>query len=559
MLGLMQHQSLLISSLIDHAARNHPDREIVSRSADGQVHRSSYGQVQRCAKRMANALTTLGVKPGERVAALAWNGYRHMELYYAVSGMGAVLHTINPRLFAEQIEYIVTHADDQYLFFDIGFAGIIEKLAPMMKTVKGFVAMTDRANMPPLAIPNLLCYEELADAACDEFAWPEFDENSAASLCYTSGTTGNPNGVLYSHRSSVLHAMAVCGVDGLGLSGADSTLVVVPMFHVNAWGMPYAGALCGAKLVFPGAALDGKSVYELMRDERVTLALGVPTVWMGLFRHIEGAQCDPLRELCLERCVIGGAAAPLSMIEQFEQRFGATVIHAWGMTEMSPLGTVCRLLPEHRQLPAGQRHRLQAKQGRAVFGVSLKITDEQGCCLPHDGKAFGHLMVRGPWIAASYYGGEGGNLLDADGYFDTGDVATIDADGYMQITDRSKDVIKSGGEWISSIELEHAAQGHPSVDEAAVIGVAHPIWQERPLLIVVLKAGHALTGNALLEHMAANVAKWSLPDDVVFVEQLPHTATGKLQKMRLREQFREHLLPNQIRRPGAGGNPWAAK
>ena len=548
MLGLMQHQSLLVSSLIEHACHNHPEREIVSRTSEGPLQRSSYGTIDRRARQMANALTRLGVQPGERVATLAWNGYRHMELYYAVSGMGAVLHTINPRLFAEQITYIADHAQDQYLFFDIGFAALIEQLAPTMKSVKGFIAMTDRAHMPAADIPNLLCYEELIAPESEQFAWPEFDENSAATLCYTSGTTGHPKGVLYSHRSTVLHAMAACSVDGLGVSGDESALVVVPMFHVNAWGMPYAGALCGAKLVLPGPQMDGKSIYELMREERVTLALGVPTVWLMLFRHVETGQLDPRRELCMTRCVIGGAAAPLSMIERFEDGFGATVIHAWGMTEMSPLGTVCKLLPRHAALPAAERHRLQMKQGRAVFGVTLKITDDDGHALPHDGVAFGHLKVRGPWIASGYFGGEGGeggNILDADGYFDTGDVATIDADGYMLITDRAKDVIKSGGEWISSIDLENAAMDHPDVAEAAVIGIAHPTWQERPLLVAVRKAGRAVTRDELLAHLESRVAKWWRPDDVVFVDELPHTATGKLQKMKLREMFRDYRLPGQ--------------
>ncbi|MBA5604553.1 long-chain-fatty-acid--CoA ligase [Duganella sp. FT3S] len=545
MLGLMQHQSLLVSSLIEHACLNHPEREVVSRSSEGPLQRSTYGSVARRSRQMANALTRLGVQPGERVATLAWNGYRHMELYYAVSGMGAVLHTINPRLFAEQITYIANHAQDQYLFFDIGFAALIEQLAPTMPGVKGFIAMTDRAHMPDANIPNLLCYEELIAGESEQYAWPEFDENSAATLCYTSGTTGHPKGVLYSHRSTVLHAMAVCSTDGLAVSAADSALVVVPMFHVNAWGMPYAGALCGAKLVLPGPQMDGKSIYELMRDERVTLSLGVPTVWLMLFRHVETQQLDPRAELCMTRCVIGGAAAPLSMIEQFENRFGATVIHAWGMTEMSPLGTVCKLLPKHAALPAAERHKLQMKQGRAVFGVTLKITDDDGKALPHDGVAFGHLKVRGPWIASGYFGGEGGQVLDAEGYFDTGDVATIDPDGYMLITDRAKDVIKSGGEWISSIDLENAAMDHPDVAEAAVIGIAHPTWQERPLLVAVRKAGRAVTRDELLSHLERRVAKWWRPDDVVFVEELPHTATGKLQKMKLREMFRDYRLPGQ--------------
>ncbi|MBA5640162.1 long-chain-fatty-acid--CoA ligase [Duganella sp. LX20W] len=543
MLGLMQHQSLLVSSLIEHAALNHPQAEIVSRTSEGPVHRTSYGEVARRAAQMANVLTRLGVQQGDRIGTLAWNGYRHMELYYAVSGMGAVLHTINPRLFKEQIEYIVNHAEDQYLFFDIGFAALVAELAPQLPTVKAFVAMTDRAHMPQVDIPRLQCYEELIEGGAPAFAWPELDENTAASLCYTSGTTGHPKGVLYSHRSIVLHSMSACSVDSLALSGADSALVVVPMFHVNAWGMPYAGAMCGAKLVLPGPSLDGKSIYELMRDERVTMALGVPTVWLMLFRHVDTEGLEPRRELCLRSCVIGGSAAAVSMIERFEQDFGATVMHAWGMTEMSPLGTVCKLLPKHEALPLEARRKIQAKQGRNPFGVTMKITDDDGHTLPRDGKAFGHLLVKGPWVVASYFRGEGGDQLDENGYFDTGDVATIDPDGYMHITDRAKDVIKSGGEWISSIDLENAAVGHPAVAEAAVIGIAHPKWQERPLLVVVRKAGHEVTREDLLTYLAERVAKWWLPDDVAFVEELPHTATGKLQKMKLREQFRDYSLP----------------
>ncbi len=550
MLGLMQHQPLLISSLIEHARSNHPHKEIVSRTSEGPIHRTNYGEIALRAKRMANVLARLGVEPGQRVATLAWNGYRHMELYYAVSGMGAVLHTINPRLFQEQIEYIVNHADDQYLFFDIGFAPLIERLAPLMKSVKGFVAMTAHAHMPAIKVDNLMCYEELLADASEQFDWPAMDENSAASLCYTSGTTGNPKGVLYSHRSTVLHSMAACTPDALGLSSNDSALLVVPMFHVNAWGMPYSGAMCGAKLVMPGPAMDGKSVYELMRDENVTLALGVPTVWLMMFRHVEAERLDPKRDLSLRRCVIGGSAAGLSMIETFDKVFGATVIHAWGMTEMSPLGTVCHLQPKHAMLDDAQRYQVQANQGRAVFGVSMKIVDDDGNELPRDGRAFGHLVVRGPWITSGYYLGEGGQVLDAQGYFDTGDVATIDPDGYMHITDRAKDVIKSGGEWISSIDLENAAMGHPAVAEAAVIGVHHPKWQERPLLVVVKKAGQAVSREEMLAFLDVRVAKWWLPDDVAFVDELPHTATGKLQKMKLRELFKEYRLPT-----GQGGQP----
>jgi acyl-CoA synthetase (AMP-forming)/AMP-acid ligase II len=543
MQGLMQDRPLLISSLIEHANAMHPGAQIVSRTVEGPVHRCTYGDIHRRAKQVANALTALGVKPGDRIATLAWNGYRHLELYYGVSGMGAVLHTINPRLFAEQIAYIVNHAEDRYLFFDLTFAPLVEALGERMTSVRAFVAMTDREHMPALGVPNLLCYEDWVGAQSAAYEWPVFDERTASSLCYTSGTTGNPKGVLYSHRSTVLHSYAACMVDNLGLSSAESVLLVVPMFHVNGWGMPYAAPMSGAKLVLPGPALDGASVYGLMKDERVTLALGVPTVWLVLFDHVDTSGADPKRDLALTRVVIGGSAAPRAMSERFETTFGAFVVHAWGMTEMSPLGTICNLLPKHRGLDLQRRLDVQAKQGRAMYGVQMKIDDDAGRPLPQDGTAFGHLMVRGPWVTSEYFKGEGGPILDADGYFDTGDVATIDADGYMQITDRSKDVIKSGGEWISSIELENAAIGHPAVAEAAVIGVAHPKWQERPLLIVVRKAGQDVTRAQMLRFLEGKVAKWWLPDDVVFVGELPHTATGKLLKTRLREMFSDYRLP----------------
>ena len=412
-----------------------------------------------------------------------------------------------------------------------------------MKSVKAFIAMTDRAHMPPLGVENVLCYEEWIGAHSADYEWPEFDERTASSLCYTSGTTGNPKGVLYSHRSTLLHSYAACMVDSLGLSSAESVLLVVPMFHVNGWGMPYAGAMSGAKLVLPGPALDGESVYALLKDEQVTLALGVPTVWLMLFQHVDAAGVDPKRDLALRRVVIGGSAAPRAMSERFETAFGAYVVHAWGMTEMSPLGTVCNLLPKHRGLDLARRLDVQAKQGRAMFGVEMKIGDDAGRRKPHDGETFGHLLVRGPWVTRGYFRDEGGPILDADGFFDTGDVATIDPDGYMQITDRSKDVIKSGGEWISSIEIENAAVGQPAVAEAAVIGVAHPKWQERPLLIVVKKRGRDVTRDEMLRFLEGKVAKWWLPDDVVFVEEMPHTATGKLLKTRLREMFKDYRLP----------------
>ena len=542
--GLMQDRPLSISSLIEHANACHPDVEIVSRTVEGPIHRCTWRDIHRRSKQVAKALVALGVAPSERIATLAWNGYRHLELYYGVSGTGAVLHTINPRLFPEQIEYIVNHAEDRYLFFDVTFAPLVARLAPALKGVKGYVAMTDRAHMPAQAIPNLLCYEELVGAQDSDYEWPVFDERTASSLCYTSGTTGHPKGVLYSHRSTVLHSYGACFSDSVGISAGDALLMVVPMFHVNAWGTPYAGAMAGAKLVLPGPALDGRSIYELIRDEKVSLALGVPTVWLMLLQHVETAGIDPKQECTLRRVVIGGSAAPRAMCAKFDALFGAFVVHAWGMTEMSPLGTVCNLLPKHRDFTPGQRLDVQAKQGRPIFGVELKITDDAGRRLPHDGKAFGHLMVRGPWVTSGYFRDEGDTILDPEGFFDTGDVATIDPDGYMQITDRSKDVIKSGGEWISSIDLENAAVGHPAVAEAAVIGVPHPKWQERPLLVVVRKQGQDVSREHLLEFLQGRVAKWWLPDDVAFVDELPHTATGKLLKTKLREHFRDYRLPD---------------
>ena len=540
----MQDRPLSISSLIEHANACHPDVEIVSRTVEGPIHRCTWRDIHRRSKQVAKALAALGVAPGERVATLAWNGYRHLELYYGVSGTGAVLHTINPRLFPEQIEYIVNHAEDQYLFFDGTFAPLVARLAPALQGVKGFVAMTDRAHMPAQEIPNLLCYEELVGAQDSEYEWPVFDERTASSLCYTSGTTGHPKGVLYSHRSTVLHSYGACFSDSVGISAGDALLMVVPMFHVNAWGTPYAGAMAGTKLVLPGPALDGRSIYELVRDEKVSLALGVPTVWLMLLQYVETAGIDPKRECVLRRVVIGGSAAPRAMSAKFNALFGAFVVHAWGMTEMSPLGTVCNLLPKHRDFTPEQCLDVQARQGRPIFGVELKITDDTGRRLPHDGKAFGHLMVRGPWVTSGYFRSEDGAMLDPEGFFDTGDVATIDPDGYMQITDRSKDVIKSGGEWISSIDLENAAVGHPAVAEAAVIGVPHPKWQERPLLVVVRKQGQDVSREQMLQFLEGKVAKWWLPDDVAFVDELPHTATGKLLKTKLRERFRDYQLPD---------------
>ncbi len=541
MFGLMQDRPLLIQQLIEHAALNHGDTEIVSRRVEGDIHRYTYRDARLRAKQVAEALVALGIAPGDCIGTLAWNGYRHFELYYGISGMGAVCHTINPRLFPEQIVYIVNHAEDRLLFVDLNLLPVVEKLLPQLETVRHVVAMTDRAHLPKhCKIPNLLVYEELLADKPGTYAWPEFDERTASSLCYTSGTTGNPKGVLYHHRSTILHAYGSALPDTLGLSARSVVLPVVPMFHVNAWGLPYSAALVGAKLVFPGPALDGPSLYELFEKEGVTFTAGVPTVWLALLQHM---QANKLKLSTLKHAVIGGSAAPPAMIDAFDKEFGVEVLHAWGMSEMSPLGSVNHPKAKHAKMPAEEVFAVRLKQGRPPFGVDMKIVDDAGNELPRDGKAFGDLLVRGPWITSGYFKGEGGEVLRDGNWFPTGDVATLDADGYMQITDRSKDVIKSGGEWISSIDLENAAMAHPGVAEAAVIGIRHPKWDERPLLIVHRKPGATLDKKELLEFLGTRVAKWWLPDDVQFVDAIPHTATGKILKTRLREDFKGYTLP----------------
>ncbi|HWK84413.1 MAG TPA: 3-(methylthio)propionyl-CoA ligase [Caldimonas sp.] len=542
--GLMMQQPLLISSLLVHAERHHGEQEVVSRRVEGDIHRTTYREIAARSRRMANALARLGVKDSERVATLAWNGYRHVELYYAVSGSGAVLHTLNPRLHPDQVTYIADHAEDAVLFFDLTFLPLVEAVASRLATVRRYVAMTDRAHMPAASkIPDLLCYEELIEQENDRFTWPSFDENHASSLCYTSGTTGNPKGVLYSHRSTVVHTWGIALPDSLGLSALDTILPVVPMFHVNAWGLPYAACMTGAKLVFPGPGLDGKSLYELFESERVTLSAGVPTVWQGLLGYVEA---NGLKFSTMRRTVIGGSACPPAMMIAFQERYGVQVLHAWGMTEMSPVGTVARLKGHNLDQSPEQQFALQCKQGRTVYGVDMKIVGDEGEELPWDGHTSGQLMVRGPWIISRYFKDEGGNPLVTDErgneWFPTGDVATIDAEGFMQITDRSKDVIKSGGEWIGSIDLENIAMAHPSVAMAACIAAEHRKWDERPLLIVVRKPGAEVTRDELLGFYEGRIAKWWTPDDVVFVESIPLGATGKMLKNRLRDQYRKHLL-----------------
>jgi len=539
LMGQMMNEPLLISSIIKHADRYFGDNEIVSRRVEGDIHRYTYRDCHKRSRQLANALAGLGVRIGDRVATLAWNGYRHMEAYYAVSGSGAVLHTINPRLHPEQMAYIVNHAEDQYLFFDLTFLPLVEAIAPMCKTVKGFVAMCGREHMPKESKATLLCYEELVEAASDDYEWPQFDENSASSLCYTSGTTGNPKGALYSHRSTILHSYASTMPDALNVSARDAVLPVVPMFHVNAWGLPYSVPLTGAKMVFPGPALDGKSLYELFEQEQVTFSAGVPTVWLGLLTYVGQ---NKLKFSSFKRTVIGGSACPPAMMKTFRHQYGIEVVHAWGMTEMSPLGTACTLQSKHLALPEEQQEELLAKQGHAIYGVDMKIVDDDGKELPWDGETYGNLLVKGPWIIDSYFKGEGGQVLQ-DGWFPTGDVATIDADGYMQITDRSKDVIKSGGEWIGSIDLENIAMSHPAVLQAACIGVFHPKWDERPLLVVVKKPDANVTKEELILFYEGKIAKWWTPDDVTFVDALPIGATGKVLKNRMREQFKDYKLP----------------
>lgn len=530
---------LLISTVMDFAADYHGEREIVTRTLEGPIHRYTYADARVRAKKLANALLRLGVGEGDRIGTLAWNTYRHFEVYYGISGVGAVCHTINPRLFPQQISYIANHAGDSYLFLDLTFVEMVEGLAAELKGVKGYVILTDEAHMPDTTLPNAVCYETLVEAEDDDYTWPEFDERTASSLCYTSGTTGNPKGVLYTHRSTVLHTMMVCMSDTLGLSALDVVMPVVPMFHANAWGLVYGAPAAGSKLVLPGRDLDGKSVHEFMEAERVTFTAGVPTVWLSLAQHLRATKGTLTT---LERLVSGGSAMPRALIKEFEEDYDTRVVHAWGMTEMSPIGTTGYFKAGMTELPAEERYDIQAKQGRGIFGVEMKIVDDQGNELPRDGESFGDLMVRGPTICDSYYKGEGSESF-VDGWFKTGDVATLDPDGFMQIVDRSKDVIKSGGEWISSIDLENIAVGHPDVVEACVIAVPHPKWDERPLLLIVKTDGSDLDRDAMIAYLSGQVVKWWLPDDVVFVSELPHTATGKLLKSQLREDYGDYRLP----------------
>ena len=546
MLGLMQDWPLLCHRVIDHAATYHGARTVVSRSVEGPMHTTNYADIRARALKVAQRLERDGIRLGDRVATLAWNTWRHLEAWYGILGIGAVYHTVNPRLFPEQIVWIVNHAGDRAVFVDLTFVPLLEKLADKLPTIERYIVLTDAAHMPQTTLRNAVAYETWIAEADGDFAWKSFDENTAAGMCYTSGTTGNPKGVVYSHRSNVLLSLAACQPDCFALSSRDIVLPVVPLFHANSWTLAFSAPMAGASMVMPGMKLDGASIYELLTAYKVTCTAAVPTVWLMLLQYLE-ANNGKLPHL--DRVVIGGSACPRAMAQKFEDVYGVQVIHAWGMTEMSPLGSLCTLKPEYASLTGDARLDIQQKQGHPPFMVEMKIEDDAGGAVPWDGKSFGRLMVRGPAVARAYYKGDGGDILDPGGFFDTGDVATMDAHGYMQITDRSKDVIKSGGEWISSIDLENLAVGHPKVAEAAVIGIRHPKWDERPLLVVVMKKGESIGKDDMLGYMRGKIANWWMPDDVVFVDEIPHTATGKIQKMTLREQFKDYQFPVGIGGP----------
>jgi fatty-acyl-CoA synthase len=540
MRGLMQDWPLLCHRIIDHAALNHGERPVISRSLEGPIHTTNYAGIRARALKVAQRLERDGIRHGDRVATLAWNTWRHLESWYGILGVGAVYHTVNPRLFTDQIVWIVNHAEDRMMMTDVTFLTLLEKLADRLPSVERYVVFCDAAHMPATTLRNAVPYEEWIGEVDGDFAWKVFDENTAAGMCYTSGTTGGPKGVLYSHRSNVLHAMTALRPDMIGLAARDIALPVVPLFHANGWALGFAAPMAGAALVLPGQKLDGPSIYNLLTEFKVSCTAAVPTVWLALLQDLEktGGKLPDLR-----RVVIGGSACPRAMIKTFQDTYGVEVMHAWGMTEMSPLGTVCTLKPEYGGLKGEALLDILQKQGHAPFCVEMKITDDEGRPMPWDGKTFGRLKVRGPAVAKAYFKDDT-DILDDEGFFDTGDVGTIDRYGYLNITDRSKDVIKSGGEWISSIELENLAVGHPKVAEAAVIGVRHPKWDERPLLVIVLKEGQTASKQELLAFLNGKIANWWMPDDVAFVKEIPHTATGKILKTALRAQFKDYVLPS---------------
>ena len=541
MRGLMQDWPMLLHRIIDHAAKFHGDRKVITRSIEGPIVETNYKKIRARALKVAQRLDKDGIKLGDRVATLAWNTWRHLEAWYGILGVGAVYHTVNPRLFPEQIVWIVNHAGDRVMITDLTFVPLLEKIADKLPTIERYIVLTDGAHMPKTTLKNAVAYEDWIAEVDGDFEWRQFDENTAAGMCYTSGTTGNPKGVLYSHRSNVLHAFMASLPDSKNISSRDVVMPVVPMFHANGWSLAFSTPMIGATFVLPGAKMDGPSIYELLNTYKVSFTAAVPTVWLMLLQDLEktGGKLPYLK-----RVVIGGSACPRAMTKTFQEVYGVEVIHAWGMTEMSPLGSLCTMKPEHAALEGEAQLDVKMKQGHPPFGVDMKITDDAGKDLPWDGKTFGRLKVRGPAVAKAYYKVENDPVFEKDGWFDTGDVATMDQYGYMQITDRAKDVIKSGGEWISTIDLENLAVGHPKVAEAAVIGVAHPKWDERPLLVIVLKKGEVASKEDILGFMQGKIAKWWMPDDVVFVDEIPHTATGKIQKITLRQQFKDYRLPN---------------
>jgi len=540
MFGQMQDVPLLVNRILDHALVNHGEREIVSRLVEGNIHRETYADAHLRARKLSQALQALGVGVGDVVATMAWNTHRHFEAWYGITGVGGIYHTLNPRLFPEQLSYIINHAEDKIILTDLTFVPVLEGIEKDIPNVKAIIIMTDAAHMPETSLKNVLCYEDLIDSNNGDFNWVEVDERAPSGMCYTSGTTGNPKGVCYTHRSNVLHTLTSLSSDVMGLSSTDSVMPVVPMFHANAWGLAFSAPAVGSKIVNPGPNMDGESIYQLLTEEEVTFSAAVPTVWLMLLQHMEA---NNLKLPKLNNVTIGGSAVPRMMLEKFERDYGVMVKHAWGMTELSPLGSIASFKSGMEHMSFDEQMDIKVKQGRPPYLVEMKITDDEGNELPRDGKAFGHLMVRGPFIVGEYVKGDGGQILDKDGFFDTGDVATLDPLGFMQITDRAKDVIKSGGEWISSIEIENIAVGFDKVQETAVIGVEHPKWDERPLLIVVKNPGAEVTKEEVLAYLDGKIAKWWMPDDVVFVDEIPHTATGKIQKLTLRQQFADYKLP----------------
>ena len=540
MLGMMQDWPLTVDKILDHAKNWHGEREVVTRSVEGPIVRTNYAAIHQRARRVSNALLAWGIKPGDRVATLAWNTGNHIETWYGIMGIGAVCHTLNPRLFPEQLAYIINHAEDRILFTDLTFVPLLEAVLPHCPTVERVIVMTDAAHMPQAKLPRAEAYETVLEQSSSDVTWGGFDEQTACGLCYTSGTTGNPKGVLYSHRSNFIHTLLGMQATVVGGTPSEVILPVVPMFHANAWGIAFVGPAAGSKLVMPGAKMDGASIYELIETEGVTFSAAVPTVWQGLFGHMVE---NNLKFSTLRKVLIGGSACPEALIRGFQDKFGVEVVHAWGMTETSPIGTIANLTPELKALPYDQQMAWRMKQGTPPLGVELKIKNYGGQDMPHDGKTYGRVMVKGPTIAGAYFKGEGGDILDHEGFFDTGDIASVDSQGFMQITDRAKDVIKSGGEWISSIDIENIAVGHPKVALAAVIGAAHPKWDERPVLLVKLKEGEAEDKQEHLDFLQGKIAKWWMPDDVVFVDDIPLGATGKIDKKTLRERMKDYQLP----------------